>query len=198
MLPDPANHPRLADNSAAEPAFLGAQADDSVQEPVISVTALAALQPLDRRVVALWRVVRFIVFGVFMVALFVAAVVVGWNLPAARVWFASAWVILLLAGASLAWWFPDRSYRGWGYRIDDQVLETHSGVVFRVTRLLPLPRLQHVDLQRGPLERAFGLASLVLHTAGTHEATIVIPGLDADQAVRLRDHLVHLGGDDGV
>jgi membrane protein YdbS with pleckstrin-like domain len=197
MLPDPAHNPPLAD-SVAEPAFLGTQADDNVQEPSIAVPALAALQPLDRRVVALWRVVRFIVFGVFMIALMVGAVVVAWNLPPARVWLATAWVVLLLAGASLAWWFPARSYRGWGYRIDDQVLETHSGVVFRVTRLLPLPRLQHVDLQRGPLERAFGLASLVLHTAGTHEATIVIPGLDADEAARLRDQLVRLGGDDGV
>ena len=49
-----------------------------------------------------------------------------------------------------------------------------------------------------PLERAHGLASLILHTAGTHEATLVIPGLDADEAARLRDRLVAAGGDDAV
>ncbi len=198
MPPDPANEAPPADSATAEPAFLGAQTDDSVQEPSTAVPAAIALQALDRRVVALWRVTRFIVLGVLMLALLVGAAVVAWNLPPLRVWLVTAWVIVSAAGAVLAWWFPGRAYRAWGYRIDDQVLETHSGVVFRVTRLLPLPRLQHVDLQRGPLERAFGLASLVLHTAGTHEATIVIPGLDADEAVRLRDHLVRLGGDDGV
>jgi membrane protein YdbS with pleckstrin-like domain len=44
----------------------------------------------------------------------------------------------------------------------------------------------------------YGLASLVLHTAGTHSASIRIPGLDAEYAVRLRDHLVEIGGDDAV
>jgi membrane protein YdbS with pleckstrin-like domain len=71
-------------------------------------------------------------------------------------------------------------------------------LLFHVAHLLPLSRLQHVDLHRGPLERAFGLASLILHTAGTHEARITIPGLDADEAVRLRDRLVEVGGDDAV
>jgi membrane protein YdbS with pleckstrin-like domain len=44
----------------------------------------------------------------------------------------------------------------------------------------------------------YGLASLVLHTAGTHSANILIPGLDAGEAVRLRDRLVEIGGDDAV
>jgi membrane protein YdbS with pleckstrin-like domain len=48
------------------------------------------------------------------------------------------------------------------------------------------------------LERAHGLASLTMHTAGTHDAALVIPGLDADEAVRLRDRLVAVGGDDAV
>jgi uncharacterized protein len=59
-------------------------------------------------------------------------------------------------------------------------------------------RLQHVDLRRGPVERQFGLATLVLHTAGTHAASITIPGLDADEAVRLRDRLAEIGGNDAV
>jgi membrane protein YdbS with pleckstrin-like domain len=89
-------------------------------------------------------------------------------------------------------------YRAWGYRLDGKVLETRHGVLFRTMQLLPLARLQHVDLHNGPIERSLGLASLMLHTAGTHEATIVIPGLDTNEAVRLRDHLVVVGGDDGV
>jgi hypothetical protein len=95
-------------------------------------------------------------------------------------------------------WYPRRAFGAWGYRLDHRVLELRSGVWFRVVRLLPLSRLQHVDLQRGPLERAFGLASLVLYTAGTQEASIAIPGLADAEAVRLRDTLVDTGGDDGV
>ena len=76
--------------------------------------------------------------------------------------------------------------------------ETRHGIWWRQLQLLPLARLQHVDLHSGPIERSMGLASLLLHTAGTHEATVMIPGLDANEAVRLRDHLVAIGGDDGV
>jgi membrane protein YdbS with pleckstrin-like domain len=107
----------------------------------------------------------------------------------------------LLLAAFCGWviyWHPPRAYQTWGYRIDAKVLETRSGIWFRVIKLLPLARLQHVDLRRGPLERAHGLASLILHTAGTHQATLVIPGLDADEAARLRDRLVAAGGDDAV
>jgi hypothetical protein len=105
---------------------------------------------------------------------------------------------MLLLSLWLVVWRPPRLYRSWGYRIDERVLETRSGLMFQVRRLLPLSRLQHVDLQRGPIERSFGLASLVLHTAGTHQASITIPGLDPDAAVRLRDHLLEMGGDDAV
>jgi membrane protein YdbS with pleckstrin-like domain len=96
------------------------------------------------------------------------------------------------------WWYPRRAFQAWSYRLDGRVLELRSGVWFRLVRLLPLTRLQHVDLQRGPLERSFGLASLVLYTAGTQEASIAIPGLADAEAVRLRDTLVATGGDDGV
>jgi len=109
----------------------------------------------------------------------------GWLLLTALIGF---WIV----------WYPPRRYASWGYRLDQRVLEIRSGVWFRVVQLLPLNRLQHVDLRRGPLERAHGLASLVFHTAGTHQATLELPGLDADVAAGLRDRLVLTGGDDAV
>jgi uncharacterized protein len=58
--------------------------------------------------------------------------------------------------------------------------------------------LQHVDLQRGIIERRLGLATLVLFTAGTTHSVILVPGLKADIAAALRDKLVLAEGDDGV
>jgi membrane protein YdbS with pleckstrin-like domain len=154
--------------------------------------------PLDPRVIQLWRIVG--VIGVGIILLLPLGTLL--RLGAARLGGSTKgfllWLPLAAASGVWAWWFPKRRYQAWGYRINTCVLETRSGVWFRVLKLLPLSRLQHVDLHRGPLERAQGLASLVLHTAGTHEATHVIPGLDADEAVRLRDRLVAAGGDDAV
>ena len=50
-------------------------------------------------------------------------------------------------------------------------------------------RVQHIDLQRGPVERRFGLSTLVIHTAGTRHNAVSTSGLDADDAEALRDHL---------
>ena len=56
--------------------------------------------------------------------------------------------------------------------------------------------MQHLDIRRGPVERRFGLATLVIHTAGTRHNAVATAGLDADEAERLRDHLARWAGDD--
>jgi len=155
-------------------------------------------QPLDSRVVNLWRVSAMIGFGVLLMGLLILVVAVGVAEPRALVWLAFAWLALAAVSVWFCLWYPPRLYRSWGYRIDAKVLETRSGRVFQRARLLPLSRLQHVDIESGPLERMFGLAALVLHTAGTHSANIRIPGLEAVEAARLRDHLIEIGGDDAV
>jgi uncharacterized protein len=158
----------------------------------------AGFQPLDSRVVNLWRVSSLIGFGVLLGSLLIPVVAVGLAEPRAAVWLASVWLAMAAVTVWFCLWYPPRLYRSWGYRIDAKVLETRSGRVFQRARLLPLSRLQHVDIERGPLERMFGLAALILHTAGTHSANIRIPGLEAAEATRLRDHLIEIGGDDAV
>lgn len=153
---------------------------------------------LDPKVIWLWRLSGGLGWSFVLVFLLGTGLGLG-----GFVWHRLGLTVLVWCGLAVMivlwlWWYPRRAFAAWGYRLDGRVLELRSGVWFRVVRLLPLSRLQHVDLQRGPLERAFGLASLVLYTAGTHEASIAIPGLADAEAVRLRDTLVAIGGDDGV
>jgi membrane protein YdbS with pleckstrin-like domain len=154
--------------------------------------------PLDTRVIRLWRIsqiMRSLVYtGIFLaigVALYSAEAMRGTTL----LLFLPAF--LLLRGFLLVW-YPKRAYQCWGYRIDGKVLEIREGIWFKSITLLPLNRVQHVDLHSGPIERSQGLATLIFHTAGTHQAMITVPGLDAAEAGRLRDQLVVKGGDDGV
>ena len=164
----------------------------------VSTEPAAAFHPLDKRVIWVWRISSAIGFGILLLALLIGAVVATFAVPDAAVLVWPAWIALAALCSWLIYWYPGRIYDGWGYRVDARALEIRHGRAFQVTKLLPLSRLQHVDLHRGPLERAFGLSSLILHTAGTREATLKIPGLAADEAVRLRDHLVAVGGDDAV
>lgn len=157
-----------------------------------------AFRQLDRRVVDLWRLHSVIASLVLLFLALIGGVVAVIQYRSAWEWILGGWIGLAVLRAALGFWYPPRAYRAWGYRLDARVLETKHGIWFRVLTLLPLSRLQHVDLHRGPLERLFGLASLTLYTAGTHDSTVEIPGLNEAEAVRLRDHLIALGGDDGV
>lgn len=163
------------------------------------ITVTAQFHKLDPRTVNLWRLSNLIGWGiVIIVSLISNLVIMLADLDVPLLALGASWIVLLGLSVWLIWIRPSKVYDGWSYRLDDRVLETRSGLLIQVSRLLPLSRLQHVDLHRGPLERIFGLASLVLHTAGTQSASITIPGLDAETATRLRDHLIEIGGDDAV
>ncbi|MBL8190316.1 MAG: PH domain-containing protein [Acidobacteria bacterium] len=153
---------------------------------------------LDPRAIKLWRTRSLASFGIFILVMLAVAVSLGIAVPVTRTWLALGWGALTMIYLWFSFWFPPRYYRSWRWRIDARVLELRHGRLIERMRLIPLARLQHVDLKRGPLERMFGLASLVIHTAGTHAALTTIPGLEAEVAIRLRDHLVEIGGDDAV
>lgn len=177
-------------------SHLAASSNQPAEEPPLPPVQ-AEFQPLDPRVLKIWRISHLIGSAVLLGAGAIAVVMAG---MAFGMWilFWAMWGGIALLRAGLFIWYLPKAYRAWGYRIDGRVLETRHGVWFRVLELLPLSRLQHVDLHSGPIERHFGVASLVLHTAGTHQASITIPGLESGTAVRLRDQLAAIGGDDGV
>jgi membrane protein YdbS with pleckstrin-like domain len=71
-----------------------------------------------------------------------------------------------------------------------QGIRVHSGVLWRKENWLPVARLQHLDVNQGPLGRKWGMASLALHTAGTHDHELVLHGLPTADAHTLRKILM--------
>jgi membrane protein YdbS with pleckstrin-like domain len=151
---------------------------------------------LDRRVVRVWTIGSLIGYGGALLFALPWVIFLGVRHPLMIAWAFLGWLVLVGGAIWLSFWRPPRLYRAWGWRMDGRILETQSGLLFQRRRLLPLNRLQHVDLRRGPIERMNGLASLILHTAGTQSANLTIPGLEVAEAMRLRDHLVEIGGGD--
>ncbi|TKX55152.1 hypothetical protein EXE42_04120 [Halorubrum sp. SP3] len=93
-------------------------------------------------------------------------------------------------------------YRRWSYEIREDAIHLDRGVITQVRTTVPLVRIQHVDSRRGPIERAVGLASCVVYTAGSRGADVRIPGLTPDGASDLREELKRLAiradGEDAV
>ncbi len=80
-------------------------------------------------------------------------------------------------------------YRVWGFAVSDEDLYIERGVLTRINSVVPYVRVQHVDTQRGPIERLVGLSSVVVYTAGSRGADITIPGLAPERAEDLRERL---------
>lgn len=100
--------------------------------------------------------------------------------PAAAVLLLGLYAMLVLA---------PRRYRAWGYAESEDELAVRRGVWTRTRTVVPFGRVQHIDVAQGPIERRFGLATLILHTAGTRGATVALPGLEQAEAERMRDRV---------
>lgn len=116
---------------------------------------------------------------------------VGSGLP----WFFTQLPLLLLIPAAVGLVslitaaLTPRRVRAIGYRLRDDDLLFRRGIMFQRVVAVPYGRMQLVDINRGPLDRALGLAELKLVTAAA-ASNITVPGLPEQDAEELRDHLV--------
>ncbi len=105
------------------------------------------------------------------------------------------WVLAVIGGAlcsAAGELVIRRRYRAWGYLERDDDLLVRRGVMFRRLSVVPYGRMQFVDVTAGPAERAFGLATVRLHTAAA-ASDARIPGLKRHEADRVRDQLAARG-----
>lgn len=84
---------------------------------------------------------------------------------------------------------PQRRYNTRGYHMSADRLRVVRGVLWHSDTVVPFGRVQHIDLHQDPVERFFGIATLTLHTAGNHNASVHVPGLGADLARELREDI---------
>jgi uncharacterized protein len=95
---------------------------------------------------------------------------------------------LVLAGV-LGLWVGFSQFRHVAWQLNGDGLAIRRGRLYQRETRVPATRVQHLDLKRGPWQRRRGLATLVVHTAGTRHSAVTLPHLDAEDAERLRDVL---------
>jgi len=84
---------------------------------------------------------------------------------------------------------PQTRYNARGYQISADRLRVVRGLMFRSDTVVPFGRVQHIDVAQGPIERFFGIATLTLHTAGNHNASVALPGLGEELARAMREDI---------
>jgi len=109
-----------------------------------------------------------------------------------RAGLGAAWALqaVLAAVHTIRW--PVLEYRHLSYRVTESEIRIRRGVWWRSVESVPRSRVQHTDVSEGPIQRGYGLATLVIYTAGTQHAAVSLGGLAHDTAVEIRNHLIDL------
>lgn len=148
---------------------------------------------LSPRVRVIWGI-RASVGVAVLTAIASAVVASATSIP---IWVPVVAGIVALLVAAL---WVQRRYHVWAFEVRPDALYLERGVVTHVRTIAPYVRIQHVDTQRGPLERWLGLSTLVVYTAGSRGADVAIPGLTPAEASDLQSRVKQLaieaeGGD---
>jgi membrane protein YdbS with pleckstrin-like domain len=134
-----------------------------------------------------WRV-YFIVWGFLFGA--GACIALGLMFGAVRDMLMPAAICGLVWAAAGAY-YAQRAFNAFSATvIEGEGVIVKKGVWWCTEIMVPISRLQHIDVNQGPLDRRWDMARLSLHTAGTHDKGTRIYGMAVEQAHALRSALL--------
>ncbi|WP_091058883.1 PH domain-containing protein [Klenkia brasiliensis] len=140
----------------------------------------------SRDAIGLWAVEGAV--GTLVLALVVTGLEVFLPLPT---WLAVLLPALVMAEGVVAIGVrPRLRYRVHRWEVTAEAVYTRTGWLSRTWTLVPVTRIQTVDVTRGALQQLFGLASVAVLTASS-QGTVRIPHLDAEVAARVAEDLAH-------
>lgn len=146
------------------------------------------LRPLEPAVRTVWRIKAGLFWSVAFVATAIAEIAslvsTSDSLP-----FGLLMALVFAFGAGWTIIHPALRYRFWRFDLRPDELYLERGIFNRVRTIVPLRRVQHLDVSQDVLEREFDLGKLIVHTAGARSSEVVLPGLNYEEAQRLRDTL---------
>lgn len=147
-------------------------------------------QPLPPKALTVIRLRLLFPAGFVAVVLFAGAIAaLIADVDGATVYGAVLLVVAVLVLA--AWWiFSGLIFRAYGWLLTDGTVELRHGVVVRRHQVLPRARVQNVTKEAGPVSRAFGLASITVHSAGANTPNITVPDLTVEVGDWLRTSLL--------
>lgn len=161
---------------------------EAISAPAPAVYA-EPTQRLDRRAITLWRIGGALSALPLLLAVALIPVGLAQLTPVSRFWQIAPAAVAVPLTLVAVWFLPGVIWRHWHYDIREDEVDLQRGILTTIRTLIPMARIQHVDTRRGPLQRRFGLASVILYTAaGASE----IPALADDVAATVRHRIAAL------
>ena len=128
-----------------------------------------------------------IFFGLLLIG---AVIIIGFNLLDLPIWVrvtASIMVILLIF---LSVWHTYAAFSRKKYALREKDIIYQEGLIWRKAIAIPFNRVQHAELQQGPIERLFKLSKLNIFTAGGSSSDLTISGLHQTEANRIKQYIL--------
>lgn len=154
--------------------------------PKLEDLQLTPISPKYRTVL----MTEWIITAVFLIVLAAVPIILSPNLKRGFISLAiiiPVLALILIHYTSILKGFPSRAFA-----IREMDVVYRSGWLIENTRAVPFRRIQNCSVQAGPLERKHGLASMVIFTAGAEGADMRIPGLEKEEAERLRQYILSI------
>ena len=139
------------------------------------------MEKLDRKVLKLW-------IGLSIVS----GLIIGGVVSFGVYYFSNSQTLALLTFTLIFLLdiiYPYYRYKNWFFEVHNDHLEIMHGVLFKTSAVIPFVRVQHIDTDRGPIERILGLATLNVYTAGSMGSDMMIPGLSRSRAEEMQEEL---------
>jgi membrane protein YdbS with pleckstrin-like domain len=143
---------------------------------------------LDPRAMTLWRITGALNMLPLLVGAGFAALALSRSGASRLFEVLPILAVLVLAGVIVGV-VPGLRWRRWRYEIRPDEVDLQRGIFWISRTLVPLARIQHVDTRQGPLQRRFGLSTVVLYTAAGPNQ---IPELSTPVAEGARDRIAEL------
>ena len=143
---------------------------------------------LDPRAMTLWRITGALNMLPLLVGAGFAALALSRS-GASRLFEVLPMLAVLVLAGVIVGVVPGLRWRRWRYEIRPDEVDLQRGIFWISRTLVPLARIQHVDTRQGPLQRRFGLSTVVFYTAAGPNH---IPELSTPVAARVRDRIAAL------
>ncbi len=98
-------------------------------------------------------------------------------------------VAVIMAGAVGVLLVPQLRWRRWRWEVRDEEIDLRHGALTEVRTIVPMARVQHVEVRRSFVAQCLGTADLVVHTAA---GQTTIPMLPEAAAGEVRDRIADL------
>ncbi|MFC0523523.1 PH domain-containing protein [Pontibacillus salicampi] len=131
----------------------------------------------------------------YLLEIVISAVAVsfGWFIFRQIDWVPSVayglYALIIIWGCYRLLWYAERRRQNTWYQLYEDRLVIHKGVWEKHHVTIPMFRVQHVTVKRGPLLRMYALANTTFFTAGS---SYDIPAVEEDKAEDIRDRVIDL------